>query len=108
MKAIKPWTNSGRPWGLIRMLEATPTTRFKKDLKKFKHQTNIIRDLKEVLGLLSQRKPLQKHHTDHPLGGPWKGSRECHINPDTLLIYKVDEKHKKLFLERLGSHSELF
>ena len=90
------------------MLEPTPTTKFKKDLKRFKHQAKIIQELNEVLGLLIQKKLLQKKHVDHPLGGNWKGSRECHVNPDILLIYRLDEKHHKLFLERFGSHSELF
>ena len=90
------------------MLEPTPTTKFKKDLKRFKHQPAIIRDLNKILELLLQMEPLQKSHVDHPLEGNWKGSRECHVNSDTLLIYRMDEKLGKLFLERFGSHSELF
>lgn len=90
------------------MLELTPTTKFKKDLKKFRHQTKIIRELNEVLNLLVRREPLQKKYADHFLGGDWKGSRECHVNPDILLIYRIDEEKEKLFLERFGSHSELF
>jgi mRNA interferase YafQ len=90
------------------MLEPTPTTRFKKDLRRFKHQKKVIQELNEVLGLLVQRKPLEEKHVDHSLSGNWKGSRECHVNPDVLLIYRVDEKQQKLFLERFGSHSELF
>lgn len=90
------------------MLKPTPTTKFKKDLKRFKHQVKIIKDLNEVLGLLVHKKSLKQNHVDHPLGGNWKDSRECHVNPDVLLIYRVDEEQNKLFLERLGSHSELF
>lgn len=90
------------------MLKATPTTRFKKDLKKFKHQIKVIQDLNEILHMLIQKQPLQKKHVDHPLDGNWKGSRECHVNPDILLIYRVDEDANQLFLERFGSHSELF
>lgn len=90
------------------MLKPTPTTKFKKDLKKFKHQKKIIKELNDVLGLLLQRKQLEKKYHDHPLGGNWEGSRECHINPDTLLIYRIDEGQMILFLERFGSHSELF
>ncbi len=67
-----------------------------------------MRELNEIIGLLIQKQTLQKKSVDHPLGGNWKGSRECHVNPDILLIYRVDEKHNKLFLERFGSHSELF
>ena len=90
------------------MLEPTPTTRFKKDLKRFKHQIKIVQELNQVIGLLIRKKSLQQKHVDHPLGGNWKGSRECHINPDILLIYRIDEDQNKLFLERFGSHSELF
>lgn len=55
-----------------------------------------------------QRKLLEKKYLDHSLGGNWKGSRECHVNPDVLLIYRISETENKLFLERFGSHSELF
>lgn len=72
------------------------------------HQSKIIKSLNEVIKLLVQKKSLPEKHVDHPLGGGWTGSRECHVTPDTLLIYRVDEKCMKLFLERLGSHSELF
>lgn len=99
---------SGRPWELIPMLKPTPTTKFKKDLKKFKHQIKIIRDLDAVIKILIQQLPLEKKHVDHPLGGNWKGSRECHVNPDVLLIYRIEENSRILFLERFGSHSELF
>ena len=77
----------GRLWELTRMLKPTPTTKFKKDLKKFKHQKKIIQDLDSVIRLLVQQLPLEKKHADHPLGGNWIGSRECHVNPDVLLIY---------------------
>jgi mRNA interferase YafQ len=90
------------------MLKPTPTTKFKKDLKKFKHQKKIISDLNEVLILLVKRKALGTKHVDHSLCGEWKGSRECHITPDILLIYRIDEEKDILYLERFGSHSELF
>ena len=90
------------------MLKPTPTTKFKKDLKKFKHGAKIIQDLDVVIKLLIQQLPLQKRHVDHPLGGNWSGSRECHVNPDVLLIYRIEENSKILFLERFGSHSQLF
>jgi len=99
---------SGRLWELIRMLKLTPTTKFKKDLKKFKHQKKIIQDLDAVIKLLIQQIPLEKKHVDHSLGGSWRGSRECYVNPDVLLIYRIDENFSILFLERFGTHSELF
>lgn len=81
------------------MLEFSPTTQFKKDLKRFKHRKQILQDLNDVIRLPSLRKPLDKKCCDHFLGGNWKGSRECHVNPDVLLIYRVDEDLNKLFLE---------
>ena len=90
------------------MLEITPTTKFKRDVKKFKNRLRIIQDLNGVLGLLVKKITLTEKWLDHPLGGNWKGSRECHVNPDILLIYRVELESNKLFLERFGSHSELF
>lgn len=90
------------------MLEVAPTSKFKSDLKKFKHDAKVLHDLNTVLKLLIQQKPLHANHVDHPLGGNWKGSRDCHVRPDVLLIYRIDVNQNKLFLERLGSHSDLF
>ena len=90
------------------MLEITPTTKFKRDLKRFKHQPPVIQELNHVLALLIKRTSLPKNYVDHPLNGNWKGSRECHVHPDVLLIYRIDDEQSKLFLERFGSHSELF
>jgi len=67
------------------MLELTPTTKFKKDLKRFKHQIKVIQELNEVLAFLIQRKTLEKKYVDRPLSNNWKGSGECHVNPDVLL-----------------------
>ena len=88
------------------MLEVKNSVKFKKDLKKFKHQQAIVEELNEVLKLLSNQLPLTKKYCDHFLTGPWTGRRECHIKPDILLIYMTDET--TLYLERIGSHSELF
>lgn len=98
----------GRLWESIQMLKPTPTTKFKKDLKKFKYQTKIIQELNVVIKLLIQQLPLEEKHFDHPLSGNWRGSRECHVNPDVLLIYRIEEDSGVLFLERFGSHSQLF
>jgi len=61
------------------MLKLTPTTKFKKDLKKFRHQKKIIQDLDVVIKLLVQQLPLEEKHVDHFLGGSWRDSRECHV-----------------------------
>ena len=92
-------------WGSIRMLKVKNSAKFRKDLKKFQHKQTVISELK-VLSSLVNRKPLEEKYRDHPLTGNWANHRECHLKPDVLLIYKTDEK--TLFLERIGSHSELF
>jgi len=53
-------------------------------------------------------KPLRSEHRDHKLSGNWKNYRECHIEPDWLLIYRVNEQGKEIEYVRMGSHSELF
>lgn len=62
--------------------------------------------LKQVVVLLSQGHALDPRHRDHALSGEWKGSRDCHIEPDWLLIYTANEH--SLRLERTGTHSDLF
>jgi mRNA interferase YafQ len=88
------------------MLNIKNTVKFKKDLKKFKHQQTVLKELNDVLKVLKNQVPLDQKYHDHPLTGNWIGHRECHIKPDILLIYKISLD--TLFLERLGSHAELF
>lgn len=90
------------------MLSIKYVTRFKKDLKRFQYQTSILHELNDVLKLLLAEKALPKKYHDHSLSGGYVGMRECHVKPDVLLVYWVDVENKKLVVERLGSHSELF
>ena len=64
--------------------------------------------LKEIIEILLKQEALSDKHCDHPLIGSWSGHRECHVKPDMLLVYKVNEISEILFLERVGSHAELF
>ncbi len=82
------------------------TTQFKRDYKRLKKQRKNLDQLKVVIDKLAAGEKLEPKYRDHGLSGNWKGHRDCHIEPDWILIYKseVDE----LFLERTGSHSELF
>ena len=82
------------------------TTQFKKDYKKAKKQGKNLNKLKTVIEKLSKKKKIDPTFRDHPLSGNWKNHRDCHIEPDWLLIYRISVD--KLFLERTGSHSELF
>jgi mRNA interferase YafQ len=62
----------------------------------------------EVLRILVQNKPLPQKYRDHQLVGNYSGHRECHITPDWLLIYKIEEDILTLSLTRTGTHSDLF
>lgn len=81
---------------------------FKKDLKSFKNDSVFISELKNVLINLINNTPLSTKHKEHQLQGRLKGCFECHIKPDTLLIYKKKEEELLILLLRIGSHSNLF
>jgi mRNA interferase YafQ len=83
---------------------------FRRDYKRTKatHRHREIEALlTQITDLLANNRPLPEKHRDHPLGGNWKGHRECHLKPDLLLIYKFPDD-RTLRLTRMGSHSELF
>lgn len=87
------------------------SNQFKKDVKKAQKQTSPKPDLeklKNVMILLAEDKQLPLENRDHNLVGTWKGYRECHVQPDFLLIYKKDDKNNSIRFERVGTHAELF
>ena len=81
---------------------------FKKDRKLLKKQNKDMSKLDEVMGLLLTDQPLLPKHKNHPLHGNYKDWWECHIEPDWLLIYRIEKKLQKVVFYRTGSHSELF
>ena len=83
------------------------TTQFKKDLKLAKKQNKDIEKLFAVVELLANGEKLDFKYKDHDLSGNYKGTRECHIEPDWLLVYEYKNDVLVLMLYRLGSHSEL-
>ena len=87
--------------------ELRRTTRFKKSLKLAIKQGLNIDLLKEVVDTLQEGKKLDERYKDHKLEGNYKGTRECHIQPDWLLIYRIDKKELILTLIDTGTHSEL-
>ena len=90
------------------MLSIVISNQFKKDLKLSKKRGLKINLLKEVIDTLANSKPLNEKYRDHNLSGEYSGFRECHIEPDWLLIYRVEDRELELFLFRTGSHSDLF
>ncbi len=84
------------------------TSQFKKDLKKAKKQNRPIDEMFKVIDILSRGEKLDSKYRDHALSGNYKNARECHIQPDWLLIYEYIDSVLILSLNRLGSHSDLF
>ena len=89
------------------MLSLIETSSFKKDRKRLKKEGKDLSLLKAVVKTLRERKPLDQKHKDHKLKGNWKDFRECHIEPDWVLIYMIDKKELILTCSRTGSHSEV-
>lgn len=84
------------------------TNKFKKDLKLAQKQNKNLDELFKVIDILASGNKLDSIYKDHRLTGNYKGNRECHIEPDWLLIYRIQNDILVLMLNRLGSHSELF
>ena len=88
------------------MLDLIMTGQFKRDLKRIQKRSLELELLKNVIRLLLEEQTLDEKYRDHALTGSYRGFRECHIQPDWLLIYRV--RDGVLYLERTGSHSDLF
>lgn len=84
------------------------TTQFKKDLKLAKKQNKDLDKLFSVIEVLARGETLPPQYRDHDLSGNYKGTRECHVEPDWLLIYEIQDNVLVLMLYRIGTHSELF
>jgi len=90
------------------VLNLKAVSQFKRDFKKYRHNEPILEEFEELIKMLMNRITLPEKYVDHSLRGQYKGMRECHLKPDVLLIYSVSEESQTLYLERIGSHSELF
>ena len=81
-------------------------TQFRRDVKLAEKRGKEMAKLREVILLLADGKPLPARYRDHPLGGEWSHYRDCHIEPDWLLVYKIDGND--VHLVRTGTHADLF
>lgn len=88
------------------MKSLSQTTRFTRDLKRMLKRGKDTAKLQSVVSKLAHGEVLEPRHRDHPLRGNWIGSRDCHIEPDWVLIYTTSAEF--LRLERTGTHSDLF
>lgn len=83
------------------------TSTFSKDLKKIKKRGYNIDLLESVVDKLQTGEQLEQKYKDHLLTGNWKDYRECHIQPDWLLVYRIYDDKLLLVLTRTGTHSDL-
>ncbi|MCF0145845.1 MAG: type II toxin-antitoxin system YafQ family toxin [Eubacterium sp.] len=90
------------------MLDIIASNQFRKDLKLAGKRGKDLGELRRVVNQLASCQPLAEKYHDHHLSGNYSGFRECHIEPDWLLIYRIDGNDLELFLLRTGSHSDLF
>jgi len=84
------------------------TSQFKRDLKLAKRQGKDINKLFDVISMIAEGRKLDEKYRDHNLSGDYARCRECHVEPDWLLVYEVMDKVLVLIIYRVGTHSELF
>lgn len=89
------------------MLTVKLTRSFRADYKLCVKRHYPMHELDVVVDTLASQKPLDKKYKDHPLSGNWFGYRECHVQPDWVLIYRIDGKNLLLILTHTGTHSDL-
>lgn len=90
------------------MLELIVTSQFRKDVKRMKKRGKNLDKLQTVITLLVNEIPLDIQYRDHALVGNYIGFRECHIEPDWLLIYSISKSKLILTASRTGTHADLF
>ena len=88
------------------MLAVRQATAFRRDVRRLARRGADLARLESIVALLAAEEPLEARHHDHSLSGDWKGFRDCHVEPDWVLIYKVEGN--ELQLARTGSHADLF
>lgn len=88
------------------MLRAIATSQFRKDYKRAIKRSKNIAKLDDIIRKLARGEPLDIRHRDHALVGNWASFRECHIEPDWLLIYRIETDVLVLTLARTGTHGD--
>ena len=90
------------------MLKIVSSNHFKRDLKAALKRNLRLDKLENVVSLLANEEKLPANFRDHSLTGDYSSFRECHIEPDWLLVYRIESAELELFLFRTGTHSDLF
>ncbi|MEI6133322.1 MAG: type II toxin-antitoxin system YafQ family toxin [Bacillota bacterium] len=84
------------------------TNKFQKELKKCKSRGLNINEIGDIMAKLIEDEPLEARNKNHPLSGDFSGCYECHIRPDWLLVYMLDNEANTVTFLRTGTHSDLF
>jgi len=84
------------------------STKFKRDVKLAKKRGLPLKELKDIIETLATGKKLDPKYHDHNLSGNYAMFRECHIQPDWLLIYRMNDKELEVLAYRTGTHCDLF
>ncbi|MEI6646833.1 MAG: type II toxin-antitoxin system YafQ family toxin [bacterium] len=90
------------------MYKPVYSNRFKKDVQLALKRGKSLEKLTTVIEFLCSGKPLPSSYKDHPLTGTYSGFRDCHIEPDWVLIYRIEKNQLQLVLARTGTHADLF
>lgn len=105
MKPSTPAKTCSRTW-VSSVLRVRRLGTFERDVKRIEKRGKDMTKLRTLLILLIEREPLPEHYRDHALRGAWNGFRDAHIEPDWLLIYRIEGE--ELQLARTGTHADLF
>lgn len=84
-----------------------PSNRFLRDVKRMEKRNKDLDKLTTVIKIIASGEKLPDKYDDHAMTGNWKGHRDCHIEPDWVLIYRIEKDTLFLTLSRTGSHSDL-
>jgi mRNA interferase YafQ len=90
------------------MLDIVLTNQFKKDYVLTEKRRKDMSRIREVMSLIVEQQTLPPQYHNHLLRGDYEGKSECHIQPDWLLIYRVEERPNSVVFYRTGAHSDLF
>ena len=92
----------------MKKLKIEPSKRFKRDVELARKRGYNIELLNDVVNMIAEGQKLPPRYRDHELNGDFSGLRECHVQSDWLLVYRIDNDEVKLLLLRTGTHSDLF
>ena len=90
------------------MLDIHQVSEFRRDVKRLIRSGKDVSKLETIVTLLVKEKVLPAQYKNHPLKGAYKSYFDCHIEPDWIMIYKIDRINSRLILVRTGSHSQIF